>query len=167
MKQIYRVYAIKKRFLLSLLICLVSLVIFIGYYSRSRKAIVTTNLSQDEVYEQTIIRFLMPSINTFTEGYYGQYLSTIPTVTTYTVTIQEVKKSGGYYLIKVKIRPYIGAHITIGEDDLTYRLEVDGEVVLVDHNHLKSYSIAPWLQGLIINWPPEGGEFIEYDEFKQ
>ena len=44
-------------------------------------------------------------------------------------------------LVKFRTTPQIGAHNPIGEDELTYHIKPDGEIILTDYKHIKNYPL--------------------------
>lgn len=107
----------------------------------------------------------MPQINQSVDNYYKDYFNYLPGVAPYyggkVLSIQhrdsEPQKNIPYsYEVVVQIQPYIGPHISVGKDNLTFRVFAGGKAQLENFDHVESYEIPQRYSGRIINkWPPE------------
>ena len=104
--------------------------------------------------EEALILLLYPEVNTEVHNYYKEYISDGPTVTPYSINIVDLyhapNEYGAYhYTIILETRPYVGAHIDVGLDRITFTLSLDGiESILFEH--LESETLPPWLQHHVI-----------------
>lgn len=104
--------------------------------------------------EDALIVALYPRINQEVHQYYKEYIIDGPTVAPYAIEIVDLyrkpNKLGDYeYTIILETRPYLGAHMDVGLDRITFVLALEG-VKSVRFEHLESSTIPPWLQDHII-----------------
>lgn len=126
---------------------------------------VSSGTGIDDAYQQTIIEFLMPQIDQAVDTYYRKYLNDLPGVAPYfggkVLRIahrdSEPAKNIPYsYMVVVQVMPYFGPHITVGMDNLTFRVFAGGKAQLEKFEHIESYEIPPNYRDAIIGkWPPE------------
>ena len=50
--------------------------------------------------------------------------------------------------------PYVGPHNSVGIDDITFKVNASGEVLMEKFEHIKSFDIAPNYKNIIKKWPP-------------
>lgn len=102
--------------------------------------------STEELYQDIFVTFLSPYIDKAVEDYYGKPYSVAP----YLTEVLSVERPNGYrtfaFRIKLKIRPYIGPHISVGEDNITILVEYDPKVKVEKFEHIKSYELPPHYQ---------------------
>lgn len=101
--------------------------------------------SIEELYKDIIASLIFPYIPIEIEKYYGQqYLYDL-----WNMKFLQIDRPHGYrsfiFVIKVEIQPFIGAHNTIGIDDITIRIE-GGNTTVEKFEHLKSFQIPKHLQ---------------------
>jgi hypothetical protein len=121
--------------------------------------------SIDYAYQQTIIEFLMPQIEQAVTNYYKDYFNYLPGVAPYyggkVLSIQhrdsEPEKNIPYsYELVIQVVPYFGPHISVGKDNLTFRVFAGGKAQLEKFEHVESHEIPQRYSDIIINkWPPE------------
>lgn len=104
--------------------------------------------------EEALILLLYPEVEKAVDDYYKDYISNGPTVTPYSITIKSMShtpnKEGAYhYTIILETRPYVGAHVDVGLDMITFSISLNGidSIVL---EHLESETLPPWLQHHVI-----------------
>lgn len=117
------------------------------------------------VFQQTIIEFLMPQIEQAVINYYKEYFNYLPGVSPYyggkVLSIKHVdsepEKNIPYsYEVVVQVQPYIGPHISVGKDNLTFRVFAGGKTQLNKFEHVQSYEIPQRYRDIIIEkWPPK------------
>ena len=49
------------------------------------------------------------------------------------------------FLVTVHIVPYVGAHVSVGEDDIIFKVNVNGEVKTIKFIHQKDFNLPPHL----------------------
>ena len=121
---------------------------------RSLTPILQACTSQKISSEEALILLLYPEIEKQVDKYYKEYISTGPNVTPYSINIADLyhipnEYDAYHYTIILETRPYVGAHIDVGLDRITFTLSLCGiESVLFEH--LKSETLPPWLQHHVI-----------------
>jgi len=107
--------------------------------------------TKDDVYEEIILTKLYPYVRKDLDKFYGQFLKYTPSSPPYVMKIIKVEKPDKLnqyeFLITVRVSPYVQSHITVGEDELTYKLDL-WEVNLEKYKHIKDYKLPPHLEHL-------------------
>lgn len=110
-------------------------------------------LENPERQNTVIITLLIPEIQKAVNEFYEPYLSIAPTVVAYLGDAKMIDIVGetdsSRYTVTVEAEPYIGPHIQVGRDSITFDVLADGTVNLKNYEHLKSYELPPHLQSLI------------------
>jgi len=101
--------------------------------------------SIEELYKDIIASLIEPSINKEIEKYYGkQYLYDL-----WDIRFLKINRTDGYrsfaFTITVEVQPFIGAHNTVGIDEMTIRIGGDHPIV-ENFKHIKSFPIPKYLQ---------------------
>ncbi|QUH20293.1 DUF3888 domain-containing protein [Alkaliphilus sp. B6464] len=121
-----------------------------GYFIHKYSFEIKTQLSQDtiiqepkqELYQDIFVTLLLPFIDKAVEDYYGLSYNAAP----YDVEVLSIERPNGYrtfvFQIKLKVMPYIGPHLYVGEDHITISLELN-EVKVIEFKHVKSYELPP------------------------
>ncbi|HEX2945416.1 MAG TPA: DUF3888 domain-containing protein [Clostridia bacterium] len=96
--------------------------------------------SVEEIYLDVLMSLLMPYIDKAVENYYGQGYAVAP----YSVKVLNIDRPNGYrtfgFVMKLEVMPYTLAHITIGVDHITIRVDTRN-VTVEKFEHIKSYEI--------------------------
>jgi hypothetical protein len=101
--------------------------------------------SVEELYKDIIARLIEPYISEEIEKYYGrQYLYDL-----WSMRFLKIDRPLGYrsfaFAITVEVQPFVGAHNTIGIDEMTIRIE--GETPIVENfKHIKSFPMPKYPQ---------------------
>lgn len=101
--------------------------------------------SIEELYKDIIVRLIEPYVTKEIEQYYGKpYLYDL-----WNMKFLQINRLNGYrsftFTITVEVRPFIGAHNTIGVDKMTIRIERENPTV-ENFKHIKSFPIPKHLQ---------------------
>lgn len=156
---------IKKNYVIGLIILLLIFVFIISFEIKERQVTeVVKQQSTEELFKQMTITLLMPNIGEAINNYYKEYLNYSLTEDPWNIKILEsekTKENTYEFLVKIKVAPYIGPHISVGVDHITFRIMPWGEVKLEKYEHIKSYSIPPNWSDIIIKWPPDEEIFIK------
>lgn len=113
----------------------------------------SVRLDNPERLNKIIITLLMPEVEKDVNNFYKSYLSIEPTVVAYfgdsniTHIVGDIESS--MYTVTIEIEPYIGPHISVGRDRMTFDVSADGTVKMKSHDHLESYQLPQHLQSLI------------------
>ena len=96
--------------------------------------------SQEEIHHYIIASLLMPYILKSVNGYYSKFLNHPLSVAPWEVDFlsEEQPNNNFRFVIKIKVLPYLGPHIRVGEDNITMSVEGPGEVVVNNFEHIKS-----------------------------
>lgn len=98
--------------------------------------------SVEKVYEDMIMSLLTPHIVREVQGYYGKDAE----VDLPGIKVLEVKRSSEYsgfkFKVKIQVEPFVGAHNSIGIDNLIFTIQPTG-VRLEKFNHIKSLMEIP------------------------
>jgi hypothetical protein len=101
--------------------------------------------SIEELYKDIITTLIQPYVSREIEKYYGrQYLYDL-----WNMKFLRIDRPMGYrsfaFTIRVEVKPFIGAHNTIGIDEMTIRIE-GGNPTVENFKHIKSFPIPKYLQ---------------------
>lgn len=106
---------------------------------------------KEEVYEEIILTTLHPYILRDIGSYYEKTLKYPPSVSPYITKVFNIEKPDRMnpfkFLITIRVRPYVGTHNKVGEDELTYSLDW-GEINLENYEHIKDYKLPSYLEHL-------------------
>lgn len=112
-----------------------------------------TDDSKEIIYRDVVLSLLIPYIQKEINNYYKEYLTESPTVAPYSVDIVNVKRVSGYRIqFEVIAYPYVGPHITVGDDRMIIETAADGSVEIKSFEQIKSYEL-PWNWKHIIKKP--------------
>ena len=99
-----------------------------------------------------IFTLFRPELQKASDDFYSEYLSDNPSVANDSGKIISFKKTGDGYSIKFGISPYLGAHNTVGYDEVEYVLNNSGTITLLNFSHKKNKNIPPRL-GVTVKKP--------------
>ena len=100
--------------------------------------------SVEELYKDILVTLIEPYITNEVEKNYGQLLQ----YDLFNIEFLKIERSSYRsfsFLIKMQIKPFVGAHNTIGIDDITIRVSPI-ETKVKKFEHLKSFPIPPHLK---------------------
>ncbi|WP_312106770.1 DUF3888 domain-containing protein [Lachnoclostridium sp.] len=127
-------------------------------YLRKNHVITTFSIestTKSEIKDELIIALFMNNIITDSNKFYDNYFSDGLEYFNYEFKIKDIKKELGNIHITFETTPVIGAHNPVGDDEITYKVDVFGTKTLENFTHKKSYEIPPWLQNYMIKTYPE------------
>lgn len=132
-----------KKYIL-LLIFLFIVMLFLGLFLKFRNpiSIQTVNsevLKEDNIKDTIIVRCFLNNIYADVKDYYSNPDIEVFDYETKVSSVEDKKNVG--ILVKFHTTPQIGAHNPVGEDELTYHIQPNGEIMLTDYNHIKSYPL--------------------------
>ena len=103
--------------------------------------------SQEELYKDMFVTAVGPHIDQAVAEYYGRPLM----YGLESVDILRVTRPHGYrtfeFEIKLQVKPFVGAHNTIGIDNITIRVE-SGGIEVEKFEHIQSFEPPPHLKNL-------------------
>ncbi len=132
------------------------LIIELIYYFHNYPLIPTFNQkapSADELKDELLITLFMNHIESDSSTFYDNYFNTRLAYYDYETKILDIKNGNIPNRVKVitfGITPMIGAHNPVGYDEITYTVDVLGNVTLDKFSHLKSFDIPKWLRDSLI-----------------
>ena len=105
-----------------------------------------------ETKDELIIALFMDNIDADSSKFYDNYFSKKFGYINYEYKIKDIKKEGEQERIYITFEgsPIVGAHIQVGDDEITYKVDVFGNKTLENFTHKKSYEIPSWLQNHMI-----------------
>lgn len=96
-----------------------------------------TSLSLSDV---ALITSYLPHIRDASQAYYAERQEEIPTVSWYYVTLKEMKadphSTNPTIHITFTLMPYVGAHDSVGVDEVTFAASYTGQITLVDYKRM-------------------------------
>lgn len=102
--------------------------------------------SKEELYQDIFVTLLNPYIENAVKDYYGEPYNFDP----WDVNILNIERPYGdrtpQFVIKLQIKPYVGAHNTIGIDNVTITVLPGGSTKVDKFEHIKSFEIPPGLR---------------------
>jgi hypothetical protein len=96
-----------------------------------------------ETKEELIIALFMDNIIADSKKFYDNYFPNGLGYINYQYKIKNIKKEGEPVNIYITLEggPIVGPHISVGDDEITYKVDVFGNKTLENFNHKKSYEI--------------------------
>lgn len=116
--------------------------------------------SVEELYKDIIVTLLAPYITKEVEKNYGELLQ-YDLFSIEFLSIQRSEYRSYSFLIKVQIKPFVGAHNTIGIDNLTIRVS-PGRTRVESFEHIKSFPLPPQLKDEYKNLKLQLYDLLEY-----
>lgn len=106
---------------------------------------VSSVLEGQSASEKLLVYLFLDAIREQSNLFYKPYYTVNPTVAYYFTAVKEIKETGANTYITFSMSPYIGPHDTIGEDEVTFRVDHSGRITAEEFRHLKSYSLPDQL----------------------
>jgi hypothetical protein len=98
-----------------------------------------------------IARLLSPQIQAEVNRYYGKILVHLPTYAqSYgtQVTCEAASTNKTTYSVTVIVMPYVGAHVSVGVDEIKFLVGLSGNVKTISYKHVEDHKLPPHLQDL-------------------
>ena len=113
--------------------------------------------TESETKDELIIALFMDNIIVDSSKFYDNYFPDGLGYINYMFKIKDIKKEGEPVNIYItfETKPIIGAHIPVGDDEITYKVDVFGNKTLVNFIHKKSYEIPERIRPNMIKPYPE------------
>lgn len=113
--------------------------------------------TESEIKDELMIALFMDNIEADSSKFYDNYFSERLGYTNYLYKIKEIKKEGDPVRIYITFEgsPFVGAHIQVGEDEITYKVDVFGNKTLEKFIHKKSNEIPERIRPNMIKPYPE------------
>lgn len=104
--------------------------------------------------DDTLVRLFSDAIQEKSDLFYEPYYTAHPNVGYYSTTVKRIEKKGSQIYVTFYTLPYIGAHNTIGKDEMTFSINNLGETEVVVFSHLENHSLPPHLKDIQKGMPP-------------
>ncbi|WLC77741.1 DUF3888 domain-containing protein (plasmid) [Clostridium estertheticum] len=134
---------IKKKILFLVMTLFLSLSFSITSYA-SVSSIPLKN-STEELYQDIFSTLLDENIQDGLHSYYKKFVQ----YDLFDIKVLKAIRPAGYrtfgFLLKLQVRPFVGAHNTIGIDNITFEISPSG-VIMKNFEHLKSFELPPYLR---------------------
>jgi hypothetical protein len=110
-----------------------------------------------ETKDELIIALFMDNIDADSSKFYDNYFSESLGYINYEYKIKDIKKEGDPMNIYITFEgsPIVGAHIQVGYDEITYKVDASGNKTLDKFVHKKSYEIPERIRPNMIKPYPE------------
>lgn len=113
---------------------------------------VSATPNEDEaVCNAVIARLLSPQIQAEVKRYYEKILVHPPTYAPFygtQVTCEAASTNKTTYSVTVVVMPFVGAHVSVGVDEIKFLVGLNGEVTTVNYKHIEDHKLPPHLQDL-------------------
>ena len=140
-----------KRILLILAAVLIATVIAAAFRfmdcAHTAKA-ASTVFEGQAVEDKVLIYLFSDRIQEQSNAFYAPYYTIQPSIAYYLTAVKEIKSEGTRFYITFATLPYLGPHDTIGEDEITFRVDPSGAVTPAGFRHLKNHSLPDNLSNL-------------------
>ena len=107
--------------------------------------------SNDQIYYDLFITMLYPYVEEEIVNYYDEYMTTLPGGAPYSYEFTSIKKTPGLnysFILELEIQPYIGPHLSVGRDSITFKIDLEG-VRVEKFEHIESYEFPPHYQNVL------------------
>lgn len=114
-------------------------------------------------YEKLLIYTYLKYIQNASDDFYKEYFTINPTVTYDYIWVKEIRVDGSTNptsYITFTCIPFVGAHLSVGIDEITFSTDYVGNIELKEFKNIKNYSLPEHLKSLIIK--PIPGEYEPY-----
>lgn len=145
-------HKLKKQSILILILSFVFLIETIFYLHKevTSSTFNINSTTKSEITDELVIALFRNNIITDSNTFYDHYFSSQLEYFNYEFKIKDISKRDSYIYITFETTPVIGAHNPVGDDEITYKVDVFGNKSLDKFIHKKSYDIPPWLQENLI-----------------
>lgn len=99
-------------------------------------------------YESLLINTYLKKITEASDNFYKEYYTISPSINYYSVSLKEVSGNDSISYVTFQTTPYLGAHNTIGIDEITFSADYTGIVTLDTFHHIVSYPLPEHLKDL-------------------
>lgn len=94
---------------------------------------------------------LYPYVEKSIDNYYDEYMTYLPGEAPYSykfIKIEKTPELNYSFTIVLEVQPYVGPHLSVGRDRITFNIDIDG-VKVKKFEHLESYELPPNYQNII------------------
>jgi hypothetical protein len=107
----------------------------------------------EDLCKAVIARLLYPQIQSEINKYYEKVLKSPPQYAPFygaEITVTSASTNRTTYSVTVVVMPYVGAHISVGVDEITFLVSVAGKVQTKSYKHLEDHKLPPHLKDLYL-----------------
>lgn len=107
--------------------------------------------TEEDIEDELIIALFIEDIRNEVTSFYSEYYSGMIMVYNYETVILELEKNdNNRFTIRFGVTPQIGAHNPLGYDELQYLVDSEGNKILTEYQHVKSFTIPDRFEQYII-----------------
>ena len=148
-----------KKVIITILCILIIIIGILGLTNKSTtsfKSQLTSNQLEritpnDPVYYDLFITMLFPYVEEAIADYYNEYMTYPPTEAPWSykfIRIERMPNLSYSFTVELEVQPYIGPHLSVGRDRITFKIELD-KVSVEKFEHVESYELPPNYQDVI------------------
>jgi len=112
------------------------------------QATMQQDYESQSVCKKALVNTYLNDIEQATIDFYSEYFTTEPRVQYFVITVKKISSVNSTSFITFISEPFIGPHITIGKDEITFSANFTAEVKLSEFNHIISYTLPDHLKSL-------------------
>lgn len=112
---------------------------------------IITKEPKEQLYYDLFITMLYPYVEKSIDNYYDEYMTFLPSEAPYSYNFIKIEKTPQLnysFTIVLEVQPYVGPHLSVGRDRITFNIDIDG-VKVKKFEHLESYELPPNYQNII------------------
>lgn len=112
---------------------------------------IDNNPQTEQSYYNLFITLLYPYVNKAIAHYYSDYMTYPPHEAPYSyefVSIEKAPNLNYSYTVVLEVQPYIGPHLSVGRDRITFKIDLD-EVKVEKYEHIESYELPPHYRNVL------------------
>lgn len=134
---------------------MVLLLLLLSIYGKNKDtlmAVFNVNAkTEEEITDELIIALFVDNIRNDILNFYSEYYSGEIEIYNYEIVILETEKvENNLIYITFGVTPQIGAHNPLGYDELVYAVDVVGNKMLTQYQHIKSFAVPEKYEQYII-----------------
>jgi hypothetical protein len=93
---------------------------------------------------RVVLTLLTPKIQEQLNNYYKDKLNEMPTFAPFLGPLNVlVQYYDSHIVVNVTVTPYIGPHLDVGSDFISFKIDNKGAVVVIGFEHLKDFKLPP------------------------
>lgn len=104
--------------------------------------------------DDALVRLFSNAIQEKSDLFYEPYYTAPPDIAFYSTTVKRIEKKGSQIYVTFYTLPYVGAHNTIGDDEITFSINNLGEIAMMDFKHLANRTLPDHLKDIAKGMPP-------------
>jgi len=115
-------------------------------------SIQTTYAKTNEDPNRVILTMLTPKIQEQLDLYYKDKLNELPTFAPFLDPLNVlIGYHDSYFVVNVTVTPYIGPHLDVGSDFISFKIDNMGGVEVIGFEHIKDFELPPNWKHIIKN----------------